>query len=337
MKVYEDYANEILDKKVFIDILKFIQNIVFRRFLCDLPTSSLNKIFETLYHSLDQENFLESLQKQILRKSGDARFPKDEELKDALTMKELYNVKEHNKKYFFEKIENQTIDPNLNIERIFPEKPDKKWITKLGTDEVKNIKSEFLNTVFNLAISSNKGVKIHQYFSQKKEGYTNRFWFNRFVISKEEWNYELIEERVEQITERVLNIWKYPAVDMSELEEGEKDIFHIPILTRKKIEYFKFMDDKKHFQYSKPSEMYLYVLKELFDFEKDKFLYEEKLLKKFKIEKNNKNEFRKPMQLREQHFYIEGQLSNSDILSRLKFVLKYLKMRGMLFLKLQQE
>lgn len=45
MKVYDDYINATIGKDCFIRILRFIQTFAFRRFILDLPTNTLNKIW----------------------------------------------------------------------------------------------------------------------------------------------------------------------------------------------------------------------------------------------------------------------------------------------------
>ena len=47
--VFMDLGDGHIDEKTLIDILKLIQSLVFRRFICGVPTNALNKIFLTLH------------------------------------------------------------------------------------------------------------------------------------------------------------------------------------------------------------------------------------------------------------------------------------------------
>lgn len=196
MKVYEDYSNSLIDKFTFISILSLIQSFTFRRFIIGLQTNALNKIFMTLYDKVDSKNYLLSIQKTLLLRSGSLRFPRDEETINAFKEKDIYNIKSKNRTYLFEKIENfknlefVPIDENtdITIEHIFPQNPDPKWKIELGTEEYNLIKEKYLNTIGNLTLSGNNGKLGNKTFLEKQlmniegkeQGYKfSRLWLNR--------------------------------------------------------------------------------------------------------------------------------------------------------------
>ena len=92
MKVYEDYSEDLIDKSTFIKILDFIQSFAWRRFIVGLPTAALNNIFMTLYGKVDKTDYLLSIQKRILRRSGSQRFPKNKEVIESLKLKEMFTT-----------------------------------------------------------------------------------------------------------------------------------------------------------------------------------------------------------------------------------------------------
>ena len=51
LPVYNDYTTEIITIEDFKEIIKLVENYVFRRAICGIPTNSLNKTFATLYKS----------------------------------------------------------------------------------------------------------------------------------------------------------------------------------------------------------------------------------------------------------------------------------------------
>ena len=59
LPVYNDYATEIITKEDFKEIIKLVENYVFRRAICGIPTNSLNKTFATLYKSINPSHYLE--------------------------------------------------------------------------------------------------------------------------------------------------------------------------------------------------------------------------------------------------------------------------------------
>ena len=58
--VYDDFSNGIINKSEFLQILKMVEGYVFRRFVCDMKTNALNKVFPNLYKSIDKNNYVES-------------------------------------------------------------------------------------------------------------------------------------------------------------------------------------------------------------------------------------------------------------------------------------
>lgn len=70
MQVYKDFANNIIGVKTFYEVLRLVQSFTWRRFIVDLGTNALNKIFMTLYSDVDPNNYLYSIQYALMRKTG---------------------------------------------------------------------------------------------------------------------------------------------------------------------------------------------------------------------------------------------------------------------------
>ena len=149
MKVYEDYSNGIIDKQIFISVLALIQSFTFRRFIVGLPTNALNKIFMSLYDKVEQDNYLFSIQKSLLLRSGVQRFPRNTETINALKEKDVYNIKSKNRTYLLERLENhQNNEPvaiegnsDITIEHIFPQnqKLENKHIEYISLEELERL------------------------------------------------------------------------------------------------------------------------------------------------------------------------------------------------------
>jgi len=285
MKVYDDFSSNIIDKTTFINILDLVQSFTWRRFIVGLPTNALNKIFMSLYDKVDTNNYLYSIQKSLLQRSGIQRFPKDEEVAKSLKEKDVYNIRHQNAMYFLERLENyqnpeQVIfDDNITIEHIFPRNPDPKWRMELSANEYNNIKENYLNTIGNLTLSGNNGKLGNKSFIEKRDmnidgkeqGYSHsRFWLNKCLSKKMTWNLHEIEERTNMITERVIKIWEYPNIQIeSDNENDEVDIFEADDPTDKKLEYYVFLDQRV--DVSNVSHMFKTIFKQLFDLQPDTF------------------------------------------------------------------
>lgn len=287
MKVYEDYSNDIIDKAAFISVLSLVQSFTFRRFILGLPTNALNKIFMGLYDKVEPNNYLLSIQKSLLQRSGVQRFPRNTETINALKEKDVYNIKPKNRTYLLERLENfQNNEPvviegnsYITIEHIFPQNPDPKWKIELGADEYNLIKENYLNTIGNLTLSGNNGKLGNKPFLDKKimnvdgkeQGYNfSRLWLNRNLKEKAKWDKEEIEERANTITERFIKIWEIPDIQIElETTNDEINIFDAEDPKHKKLEYAIFFNQK--LEVTQVAKLYIEVFKQLFDLQPETF------------------------------------------------------------------
>lgn len=301
MKVYEDYSNEVIDKQTFISILALIQSYTFRRFIVGLPTNALNKIFMSLYDKVEHNNYLFSVQKSLLMRSGVQRFPRNTETINALKEKDVYNIKSKNRTYLLERLENfqnnehVIIDGNSNItiEHIFPQNPDPKWKIELGNDEYNFIKENYLNTIGNLTLSGNNGKLGNKYFTEKQvmndegkeQGYKfSRLWLNRDLQTLPKWDRTEIENRAKVISERFLKIWEIPEIEIEQvLNSDEVNIFDAEDPTGKRIEYALFFGQK--IEPKNMADLYVSIMQKLFELQPESFI-ETELGKKLKISTN---------------------------------------------------
>ena len=276
IKVYDDYANSTIDKHTFIKVLELIQSYTWRRFILGLPTNALNKIFMNLYDKVETSNYLYSIQKSLLQRTGVQKFPKNAEVIDALKVKDVYNIKSKNRIYLLERLENfehkelVAIDgnPDITIEHIFPQNPDPKWKMDLGNEEYVFIKENYLNTIGNLTLSGNNGKLGNKTFLDKRDlkeaGYKDsKLWLNKYLSTLKKWDQAEIEKRFALITERFLKIWEYPTIDfLDEADNGEINIFEAEDPKYKKLEYAIFFDQK--IKVTQVTKLYIEVFKKLF-------------------------------------------------------------------------
>ncbi len=291
MKVYEDFSNEIIDKATFISVLSTVQSFSFRRFILGLPTNALNKIFMGLYDKVEPKNYLFSIQKSLLQRTGVQRFPRNTETINALKEKDVYNIKPKNRTYLLERLENfQNNEPvaiegnsDITIEHIFPQNPDPKWKIELGADEYNLIKENYLNTIGNLTLSGNNGKLGNKPFLDKKvmnvdgkeQGYNfSRLWLNRDLKEKTKWDKSEIEERANTISERFIKIWEIPEIDIElETTNDEINIFDAEDPKHKKLEYAIFFNQK--LEVTQVAKLYIEVFKQLFDLQPETFFTSE--------------------------------------------------------------
>lgn len=329
LKVYDDYINSTIDKSTFVDILILIQSYVWRRFIVGLPTNALNKIFMNLYEKVDKINYLYSIQKSLLQKSGKQKFPKDIEVIDALRIKDVYNINSKNRIYLLEKLEHYDnaekvlIDGNLDItiEHIFPQNPDPKWKIDLGNDEYLFIKENYLNTVGNLTLSGNNGKLGNKTFSEKRDlenvGYKDsRFWLSKDLSKLDKWDKDEIEHRFKRIARRFLKIWQYPDINLLDsAEKEETNIFDADKPKHRKLEYVIFFDQK--IEVKQVTKLYIEVFRKFFEINPETFFITD-LGEKIGLTKNpDEKGLRQPVSLNDTYF-IESNIDSNGKFERIK-------------------
>lgn len=329
MKVYEDYSNGIIDKQTFISVLTLVQSFTWRRFILGLPTNALNKIFMSLYDKVETANYLYTIQKSLLQRSGVQRFPRNMETIKALKEKDLYNIKPKNRTYLLERLENfENKEPviiegnsDITIEHIFPQNPDPKWKIDLGTDEYNFIKESYLNTIGNLTLSGNNGKLGNKPFNAKRDlvnvGYKDsRLWLNKYLSSLDKWNKAEIEMRSDLISERFLKIWEIPDIEIDiETESDEVNIFDAEDPKHKKLEYAIFFNQR--LEVTQVAKLYIEVFKQLFDLQPETF-FTSAIGKRISLSKNpEEDDLRQPVQLNDTYF-MEANIDNIGKFDRIK-------------------
>ncbi len=348
MKVYDDFSKGNIDKSAFVNVLELVQSFTWRRFILGLPTNALNKIFMNLYDKVEQSNYLFSIQKSLLQRTGVQRFPRNPEILDALKIKDVYNIKSKNRTYFLERLENfENREPvmiegntDITIEHIFPQNPDPKWKIELGAEEYNFIKNNYLNTIGNLTLSGNNGKLGNKSFVEKRDlpeaGYKDsRLWLNKYLTILDKWDKSEVERRYQIISERVLKIWEIPQINIDENTKAEEiNIFEADDPTGKKLDYAVFFDQK--IEVSQIAKLYSEVFKQLFELQPETFFTTE-LGEKIGLTKSpTEDKTRYPIALSNTYF-IEGNLSSISKFDRIKLALSLFGFEDELMIKYAEE
>ncbi|ONI42172.1 hypothetical protein AN639_12815, partial [Candidatus Epulonipiscium fishelsonii] len=227
LELFDNLSNKVLTLEQMINCLDLIQNFVIRRQICDLPTSKLNKVFITLDKLVKSDtNFInnyDSVLGHILSQKEDD-FPNNEVVQRALLTKNIYNMKPKNRTYLFYMLENfenkERVDifnsienRELTVEHIMPQKLSSKWIYDLG-ENYDEVHKKYLHTLGNLTLTGYNSKMSNKTFHEKKsmdKGFNeSRLYLNKELSKIENWNEQEIKKRTKLLTDRFLNIWKYP-------------------------------------------------------------------------------------------------------------------------------
>jgi uncharacterized protein with ParB-like and HNH nuclease domain/predicted transport protein len=242
LELYDDYHHGKLDREEFVGILKLVENYVFRRAICGIPTNSLNKTFATMSRESNKEHYLESFKADLITKDSYRRFPSDEEFVRELVVKDLYNFRSRN--YWLRKLENHDRKELVNvedftIEHIMPQNENlsEQWRQDLGSDW-KEIQSEYLHTIGNLTLTGYNSELSDRTFLEKRDmkgGFADSpLRLNRCLAKVEHWNEDEIKNRADLLAKLALKVWKAPHLPPDILEQykskekvSDKEIYTI--------------------------------------------------------------------------------------------------------------
>ena len=250
LAVYADYDNGIISKEEFAEILKLVENYVFRRAICGIPTNSMNKTFAQLYKSVKAENYVESLQAAFQLMDGYKRFPADAEFEKEFVNKDLYNFRSRN--YLLNNLENFNRKEMANtdeytIEHILPQNENlsESWKQMLG-ENWKDIQANYLHTIGNLTLTGYNSELSDRPFVNKKtmEGGFNDspLRLNSFMKTVEVWNEGNINKRAKELAQKAKHIWFAPNLAEETLQKySRKEVNETAEYT---LEHYEYLNDE---------------------------------------------------------------------------------------------
>ncbi|TKG32472.1 DUF262 domain-containing protein [Vibrio breoganii] len=227
LELYHDYHFDILTLDEFVQCCRFIESYVFRRFVCGIPTNSLNKTFAGFSKLLKKEEYLESFKAELLKLTSYRRFPSNEEFKRNLTTKDMYNIR--SKAYWLRRLENfgrkeRVVVEDYTIEHVMPQNPNlsDQWKAELGEDW-QSIQERCLHTIGNLTLTGYNSELSDKPFKDKRDmegGFaTSPLKLNQSLARLECWNEQEIQARTLLLSETMSDIWIFPELDEAVLEQ----------------------------------------------------------------------------------------------------------------------
>ena len=216
LNFYNNYEGGEIDKNGFVTILKTLENYLIRRFVCNIPTNQLNKIFPTIYpliKSRHSDNIIEGF-KTILQGKG---YPKDSEFLLRFRETRFYGAGDRavKTKLILETIESsfnhkEAVPPeNLTIEHVMPQTLSEWWQEHLGEDwdETHEL---YLHTIGNLTLTAyNSELSNDDYQTKKKTLNESHLELNKYFADIFQWTRIEIEARAEALAKKALEIWNY--------------------------------------------------------------------------------------------------------------------------------
>lgn len=216
LNFYGNYMANTISKTDFVAILKILENYLIRRFVCNVPTNQLNKIFPAVYPLLItkyQDNYTEGI-KEILQGRG---YPKDTEFYARFKETKFYGAgdRQIKTKLILETLEENFAHKeavpfdNLTIEHVMPQTLSEWWQYHIGEDW-EETHELFLHTIGNLTLTAyNPELSNDDFISKKKTYDDSHLELNKYFSPISSWRRVEIEARAEALSKQALAIWSY--------------------------------------------------------------------------------------------------------------------------------
>ncbi len=214
MKAYGQFENSLITRDTLLNFLKVLENYLIRRYICNEPTYTLNKIFVGLVKEIEEEGLI--LQKTV-NYLGQKNYPSDNNFQTSLLTREIYapNEKVKKCKLMLETFERhysnkETISfDNLSIEHIMPQTLNDDWRKSLG-DEAEEVHELHLHKLGNLTLTAYNPEMQNKSFSEKSKFYnTSNVFLSRDVAGLSKWGKSEIESRSKELADLAINLWPY--------------------------------------------------------------------------------------------------------------------------------
>lgn len=230
LELYQDFATGVLSADDFLKAVRLVESYVFRRAVCAIPTNSMNKTFANLGKSLKKDRYLESLEAAFLLLPSYRRFPKDDEFKRELKLRDLYGFR--SRSYWLRRLENfgrkeRVAVDEFTIEHILPQcdnNPDKvpaAWREALGDDWL-NVWETYCHTLGNLTLTGYNSEYSNRTFAEKRDmegGFADSpLRLNKMLRTASAWDKQGIETRADALASEAVAVWVAPKLEASILD-----------------------------------------------------------------------------------------------------------------------
>ncbi len=165
-------------------ILEIVENYLFRRAVCKMPTNALNKVFQTLYVSLDKldvsNGVADKLRYILLEKKGSSGYPRNIEVEDNLSILDIYSNKSlcacvlsllesihKDSGDVLPHIDSSDPCNRLTIEHVMPQNKTAEWRTEIG-ENYDEVHAKWLHRLGNLTLTAYNSEFGCRSFTEKK-------------------------------------------------------------------------------------------------------------------------------------------------------------------------
>ena len=217
-----------MDEEEKYRLANLIYSYIVRRDICGLPTKSLNKVFQSVTTHLNNRGTnIQALRESLKEKEGSLRFPRDEDFRKNILIRDVYNMNRekvldilfeleltHRNQLTEEIVQSKT----LTIERVLPESwtnkwpfPDGKCLNISSSEEEVLRRKNLIPTLGNLTLLTSRlnAAAGNRGFVEKRKQYKEHsiLSMNEWFDKKEKWTEDEIKERGSMLADLAIDTW----------------------------------------------------------------------------------------------------------------------------------
>lgn len=217
LKLYDAYESNTVPKEDFCQCLKNIESFVVRRWVCNVPTNQLKRIFLQAAKAFTETNTLAWLRDSLSAGSSGRRWPSDEEFNKGWMDYKVYS-NPRRCKFILEALERDhghkepaSLD-DATIEHVMPQTITSDWLSVLSSDGDPNTAHESLvDTIGNLTLTGYNPELSNMAFDEKKKIYVmSNYSLNGYFSDCDIWDINQIRQRGGKLWERARELWPTP-------------------------------------------------------------------------------------------------------------------------------
>ncbi len=214
LRLYDMYSTNVIQISEFVSCLKTIESYIVRRAICGVPTNSLNRYFLQLCKGLPNAEVAAYLKSSMASGNGVSRWPRDEELLEAMRTQSQYSRK--STRYVLKRIEQsyRHKEPvsleELTIEHVMPQTLTLEWVKMLG-ERYEQIHTTLLHTIGNLTLTGYNGELSNLPFKEKRSILReSHLEVNRWISEQIKWSDNEIKIRTNELAMIAKSLWPGP-------------------------------------------------------------------------------------------------------------------------------
>lgn len=227
LNIYHDFSSGLRTEEEFTEVIDILENFMIRRFVCNVPTYGLNKVFAALYTQARQHQSIVAGLKDALRTK---KYPLDIEFREHFVSEKLYGGGDRVEKTkiilerleeSFEHREPVAFDA-LQIEHIMPQTITDAWKGAIGEDW-ETVHNSLLHTVGNLTLTGFNQTLTNDPFLRKRQILLiSHLELNRYFETVSDWNEQAIRDRAEVLADKALIVWSYFGQEQGETDANDE-------------------------------------------------------------------------------------------------------------------